>query len=48
MLHDTVEAVEGESGADATKRVSCDESSKSRGSGAALPSIATSSNDASN
>ena len=48
MLHDTVEAMEGESGTDATERVSCDESSKSSEAGAASPSIATSSNDASN
>ena len=30
VLQDTVEAAEGESAAEATERVSCDESSKSR------------------
>ena len=51
VLHNTIEAVEGKSGTDATERVSCEESSKSRlswGDGAASPSIATSSNHASN
>jgi len=43
-MHDTVEAVEGGRGAEGTDRVSCDQASNSK---AALPSIATSSNDAS-
>ena len=49
VLHDTVEAVEGESGMDISERVSCDEVSKSNcwGDGAASPPIATSSSDAS-
>ena len=49
MLHDIVEAMEGEAGADPSERASCDESEKFRLQGVRgdSPSIATSSNDAS-
>ena len=47
MLHDMVEAVEGEASAETTERVSCDEVEKSslRGDRGSSPCIATSSND---
>ena len=46
ILHDMVEAVEGDSSADVSERDSCDDVSNRRGEGegGALPSIATSSN----
>ena len=49
LLHDSVDAVEGEAGADPSKRASCDESKtfRLRGLRGCSPSIATSSNDAS-
>ena len=50
VLHDTVEALEGECGTGVAKRDPCDDASKSRacqGEGGALPSIATSSNNGS-
>ena len=49
VLHDTVEGVEGEAGAESSERAPCDEDEKFslRGRGGSLPSIATSSSDAS-
>ena len=49
VLHDSMDAVEGEAGADPSERASCDESEKFRlrGLRGCSPSIATSSNDAS-
>ena len=49
VLHDSVDAVEGEAGADPSEQASCDESEKFRlrGVRGCSPSIATSSNDAS-
>ena len=49
VLHDTVEAVEGEAGAELSERAPCDEVKKLRlwGEGGSSPSIATSSSDAS-
>ena len=51
VLHDAVEAVEGEAGLDPSERPPCDEVEKlrlrGRGGGGSSPSIATSSSDAS-